>query len=127
MATTPDPSAIVTQFCAAWGTGDLDVILDFFTPDAVYHNIPMAPVTGVDEIRALIAGFTAGVDKIEFRVTHQAANGNVVMNERVDAFITEAKTIELPVMGVFEVTDDGKISAWRDYFDLNQFMSQMAP
>ena len=127
MATTPDPSAIVTQFCAAWGTGDLDVILDFFTPDAVYHNIPMAPVTGVDDIRALIAGFTAGVDTIEFRVTHQAANGNIVMNERVDAFITEAKTIELPVMGVFEVTDDGKISAWRDYFDLNQFMSQMAP
>ena len=37
------------------------------------------------------------------------------------------KTIELPVMGTFEVTADGKISAWRDYFDLNQFMSQMAP
>jgi limonene-1,2-epoxide hydrolase len=127
MASKPDPTSVVTQFCAAWGTGDLDVILDFFTPDALYHNIPMAPVTGVDEIRALIAGFTAGVDKIEFRVKHQAANGNVVMNERVDAFITADRTIELPVMGVFEVTDDGKISAWRDYFDLNQFMSQMAP
>ena len=122
-----DPDNVVTQFCAAWGTGDIDVILDFFTPDALYHNIPMAPVTGVDEIRALIAGFTAGVDKIEFRVTHQAVNGNVVMNERVDAFITADRTIELPVMGVFEVTDDGRISAWRDYFDLNQFMSQMAP
>ena len=122
-----DPQKIVEQFCAAWGTGDIDVILDFFTPDALYHNIPMEPVTGVDQIRALITGFMAGVDKIEFRVKHQAANGNVVMNERVDAFITDAKTIELPVMGVFEVTDDGHISAWRDYFDLNQFMSQMAP
>ena len=27
-------------------------------------------------------------------------------------------------MGTFEV-DDGKITAWRDYFDMNQFMSQM--
>ena len=122
-----NPTEVVQDFCDAWGKGDLDGILEFFTPDAEYHNIPMDPVVGVDAIRALIAGFTAGVDKIEFRVKHQAANGNVVMNERVDAFITTERTIELPVMGVFEVTDDGKIAAWRDYFDLQQFMSQMAP
>jgi limonene-1,2-epoxide hydrolase len=122
-----NPTDVVTRFCAAWGEGDLDAILAFFTPDAVYHNIPMAPVTGVDEIRTLISGFNAGVDKIEFRVHNIAANGNVVLTERVDAFITAAKTIELPVMGTFEVTDDGKIAAWRDYFDLNQFMSQMTP
>ena len=28
-------------------------------------------------------------------------------------------------MGAFEV-NDGKITAWRDYFDMNQFTSQMA-
>jgi limonene-1,2-epoxide hydrolase len=27
-------------------------------------------------------------------------------------------------MGTFEVRD-GKIAAWRDYFDLNQYMSQL--
>lgn len=122
-----NPSDVVTNFCEAWGSSDLDTIIGFFTPDAEYHNIPMDPVNGTDAIRALIAGFTAGVDKIEFRVKHQAANGNIVMNERIDAFITSERTIELPVMGVFEVTDDGKIAAWRDYFDLQQFMSQMAP
>jgi limonene-1,2-epoxide hydrolase len=84
-------------------------------------------VVGVDQIWATIEGFSAGVDKVEFRVNHIAANGNVVLTERVDAFVTPAKTIELPVMGAFEVTDNGKISAWRDYFDLNQFMSQMTP
>ena len=29
-----------------------------------------------------------------------------------------------PVMGTFEVSD-GQISAWRDYFDVNQFASRM--
>ena len=48
------------------------------------------------------------------------------MTERTDVFFAGPKTIELPVMGTFEVTDDGKISAWRDYFDMNQFMSQLA-
>jgi len=28
------------------------------------------------------------------------------------------------VMGTFEVRD-GKIAAWRDYFDLNTYMSQL--
>jgi limonene-1,2-epoxide hydrolase len=49
-----------------------------------------------------------------------------VLTERVDAFISGERTIELPVMGTFEVRD-GLIAAWRDYFDLNQFLSQAAP
>lgn len=34
-------------------------------------------------------------------------------------------SVELPVMGAFELSD-GKISAWRDYFDMAQFQAQMA-
>jgi limonene-1,2-epoxide hydrolase len=118
------PIDVVREFCALWEKGDLDAIVESFTEDAVYHNIPIAPVTGKQAIRDTIAGFSAGVDTIEFRVLNISADGNVVMTERVDAFITPAVTIELPVMGTFEVKGD-KIAAWRDYFDLNQFMSQM--
>ena len=32
----------------------------------------------------------------------------------------------LPVMGTFEIDAQGKISAWRDYFDLAQFTKQMS-
>ena len=28
-------------------------------------------------------------------------------------------------MGAFEVTPDGKISAWRDYFDMQPFTGQL--
>jgi limonene-1,2-epoxide hydrolase len=120
-----DPVDIVTDFCAAWSAGDLDTILAFFTSDAIYHNIPLSPVQGIDAIRTTIEGFSAGVDKVEFEVLAIAAAGNTVLTERVDRFISDAKTIALPVMGTFEIVD-GKIAAWRDYFDLNQFMSQLA-
>ena len=119
-----NPIDLVQDFCDAWAKGDLDAIVAFFTDDAVYHNIPIAPVTGRDAIRATIEGFSAGVDSVEFRVLNISAAGSVVLTERVDAFITPTVTIELPVMGTFEVVD-GKIAAWRDYFDLNQFMSQL--
>ena len=126
MATNESPTELVERFCGLWEKNDLDGIIECFTPDAVYHNIPLDPVDGVDAIRATIAGFTAGVERVEFRVLHLAAAGDVVLTERVDAFVLPDRTIELPVMGTFEV-EDGRIAAWRDYFDLNQFMTQMTP
>jgi limonene-1,2-epoxide hydrolase len=119
-----EPIDIVRDFCAAFEAGDIDAILEFFTDDAVYHNIPVAPVQGKDAIRATFDMFMTGVEKVEFRVRNIAASGNVVLTERVDVFVLPAKNIELPVMGTFEVRD-GKIVAWRDYFDLNQYMQQI--
>ena len=116
---------LIQQFCDAWGKGaTVDEIVEYFTDDAVYHNIPVDPVTGKDAIKATIAMFTTGVERVEFRVRHLVADGDVVLTERVDAFFLPNKTIELPVMGTFELRD-GKIAAWRDYFDLNQYMSQL--
>lgn len=119
------PLDLVLRFCAAWPELDLDNLVSFFTDDAVYHNMPLDPVRGRDAIRTTIAGFTGGVDKVEFEVLNAAANGNVVLTERVDRFHVGGRVISLPVMGTFEVVD-GSIGAWRDYFDLNQFMSQMS-
>ena len=117
------------RFCAAWsdniGTVELAA---FFTDDAVYHNIPQAPVTGREAIANTIDSFIRpgppGIESIEFRVIHIAANGPVVMTERVDVFKLPDRSFELEVMGTFEIRD-GKINAWRDYFDMNQFTSRM--
>ncbi len=123
------PIEVVRRFCAAWsdnvGAGELAA---FFTDDAVYHNIPLAPVTGREAIAKTISSFirpgAPGIESIDFRVINIAANGPVVMTERVDVFRLPGKSFELQVMGTFEVSD-GKIHAWRDYFDQNQFTSRM--
>ena len=120
-----EPLDVVTSFCGAWPRLDLDELMGYFTEDAVYHNIPLDPVVGLDNIRATISGFTAGVEKVEFDVLHIVAAGGMVLTERVDRFYTSERTIKLPVMGTFEVVG-GLIAAWRDYFDLSQFMSQLA-
>ncbi len=103
----------------------VDEIVDYFTDDAMYHNIPVDPVVGRDAIAATFAMFTTGVERIEFRVLQHRCRGNTVLTERVDVFVLPNMTIELPVMGTFELRD-GKIAEWRDYFDLNQYMTQLA-
>jgi len=47
-----------------------------------------------------------------------------VMTERVDHFLVGDNRVSVPCMGAFELRD-GKISAWRDYWDAKQFESQM--
>jgi limonene-1,2-epoxide hydrolase len=122
------PIEVVRRFCAAWSDNvETTELASFFTDDAVYHNIPLAPVTGRGAIANTIASFirpgAPGIEAIEFRVINIAADGPVVMTERLDVFKLPDKSFELPVMGTFEVSD-GKIRAWRDYFDMNQFTSR---
>ena len=115
-------SAITDAFIDAWAAKDVDAIVDFFTEDAVYINIPMDPPNrGKTEIRAFIEGFIGMASKIEFIVHHQIESADgLVMNERTDRFLINDNWVELRVMGVFEYSG-GKISAWRDYFDMAAF------
>jgi limonene-1,2-epoxide hydrolase len=115
-----DPDALVTQFCKAWTRMDVDELVSYFTEDAVYHNIPMEAAVGRDAIRQLLTGMGAMISAIRFEVHRQVANGSVVMNERTDHITMGDRPISVPVVGVFEI-EDGRIRAWRDYFDMGQF------
>ncbi len=117
-----DAEQIIKDFCDAWGRADLDHIMGAFADDAVYHNVPMPVLKGKAEIENFIKGFLAtNPDGIDFDIKQQVASGNLVFNERVDSLAVNDKEIALPVCGVFELTADGKIAAWRDYFDMGQF------
>lgn len=121
-----EPIDVVRQFCDSWGTPEqITGALDRLADDCVYHNIPMDPIVGIEAIRAFVEGFVAGVDRAAWEVRAIAASGSTVLTERVDSFLYPDHRIDLPVMGAFEVGADGRITAWRDYFDLNQFMAQM--
>jgi len=118
----------IDRFIASWKSKDVDRLMAFFHDDAVYTNIPIDPPNrGAAQIRAMISGFLGMAQAMEFVVHHSAESpsANIVMNERTDRFLIGERWVELPVMGVFELRD-GKIQAWRDYFDMAQFQSGMA-
>lgn len=60
---------------------------------------------------------------VEFEILNISASGDVVLTERLDKFSMGGRNVELPVAGVFEVRE-GKIAAWRDYFDLPTWTKQ---
>jgi limonene-1,2-epoxide hydrolase len=110
---------VVRDFCAAAGEGNPEAMRPFFSDDVVYHNIPMEPAEGIEATMELINSFMGICEKLEFEIHHLASDGSTVLTERTDHFTMNGKTAPLPVMGAFHVLD-GKITAWRDYFDMGQ-------
>ena len=119
------PIEVVREFCAAWSRLNVEDLMGYFSADAIYHNMPGPPARGVAAVRRTIEGFLRGWDKTSWEIVRIAADGNTVLAERVDRTDAGEKHVDLPVVGVFEI-EDGKIRAWRDYFDLATYTRAMS-
>lgn len=116
--------AVVGEFIRRIEAKDLDAACELVTPDVEYDNVPMDTAYGPEGIKSVLGAMVA-VDEVEFRVLRQIAAGDTVMNERVDRFRIGETWMELPVAGVFVVNDEGLITLWRDYFDMQTLTEQM--
>jgi limonene-1,2-epoxide hydrolase len=107
---------LVRQFVAAWERRDTEFVLACFTDDVVYHAIPLTPIVGKAAVEEWVRGFS-NVPPGCLHVHHQVASGDVVMNERTDYITLNGRPVTLPICATFDIRD-GKITAWREYFDL---------
>jgi limonene-1,2-epoxide hydrolase len=114
-----DAEALIREFCDTFVKHDAEALRPYLADDVVYHNIPMDPCVGADATVEFITGFFAMCESMTIEITNMAAHGDVVLTERIDTFKLGDRVGPLPVMGVFEL-QDGRISKWRDYFDLAQ-------
>jgi limonene-1,2-epoxide hydrolase len=121
-----DPTEVVDAFIAAIEDMDLDRACGLLAENVSYENVPMLPIVGRAATHAVLTGIMSKSTRVEWVVTRQLGVGNVVVNERIDRFEIGSGWLELPVAGVFEVNDSGLITLWRDYFDLDSYVRQMA-
>lgn len=108
--------AIVREFCTVVSKRDVALVRPLFGDGVVYHNVGMVPSAGLADVLANLEGQWAMFDVYEFEILNLSVSGNTVLTERVDTIGSGGARWPLPVMGAFFV-DDGKITAWRDYFD----------
>jgi len=120
------PEEIVDAFIARVVAKDLDGACELVSDDVEYDNVPMGKNIGPAALKAFLDPMVETLDDVEFVIHRQTASGNVVMNERTDRFLANGTWLDLPVAGVFEVNDEGRIVLWRDYFDLPTMMNQLA-
>lgn len=115
----------VNEFIRLIDAKDIEGAVALCADDVEYDNVPMGKNIGPAAVLEFLMPMVAGVDEVKFIVHRQAATGNVVMNERTDRFTKGGVSADIPVAGIFEVDDDGKITLWRDYFDMGSVAAIM--
>jgi limonene-1,2-epoxide hydrolase len=129
---TTDPLALVRRFFAAWETGTYAALrgayAEFLADDCLYENSGVPPCRSKAEALAFIdlAQKARDIQAIRVEILHAAVSGNVVFTERWDRHVNSAGESIYPVriVGVMEIRD-GRIAAWRDYFDPAEMMEQL--
>jgi limonene-1,2-epoxide hydrolase len=116
--------ALVRRFIEACTRADPDEFASYFTDDAVWWNSPWHAVEGREAIRETLRRGAERMTALPWEIRHIVADGAVVLTERVDNFLVGEKRISVPCMGIFELRE-GKIAAWRDYWDLKQLERQL--
>ncbi len=110
-----DNLAIVVGFCEAWSSLDLRQVVAFMSEDAVYRMTEETPPAIGHQ--ALIDQMQPWVDTssaIEFRIVDSWARGPLVMNHRIDIFISDTRPLIWEGVGTFLIRD-GKIKEWSDF------------
>jgi limonene-1,2-epoxide hydrolase len=119
---------VVNDLFSAWSRLNLDEIMSHFDESGVWDNVPMNnPAKGKAAVREMTQGFLKDTAAFEVKILKSAQQGNLVFNERVDTIrMKNGKSAAIPVAGVFELNDAGKIVSWRDYFDMATFNKQIS-
>ena len=90
--------------------------------------MPMAPLVGQAQIRSFLTAFLGAASFCRFEILTIVADELCVVTERLDSFTLGDNTLsELPVLGIFEFDEEGKINNWREYFDLKTWADKGGP
>jgi limonene-1,2-epoxide hydrolase len=111
------PIDVVQSFLGAMEAKQLDRAAALMADDIVYQNVPFPADRGKPAVLRTLKAFERFVTSFEVRMHHIAERDGVVLTERVDILAGPFVYLDIWVCGTFQVKD-GKITLWRDYFDL---------
>jgi limonene-1,2-epoxide hydrolase len=109
----------VETLLAALQEPDFDALDSVLADDVVWTNVGLLTLRGRQRIVKLLRPMEGRLG-LEIKVHRVAADGSVVMTERTDAMVIGPVRLQFWVCGVFEV-HEGRITLWRDYFDMFDF------
>lgn len=113
---TVNNAALIEGFLAALQAGDFDAMETALDDGVVYDNVGFPTFHGRTRIMSLFRK-TKGRVGFEVKIHRIAVNGQSVLTERTDAVMVGRLRLQVWVCGIYEV-HDGRITLWRDYFDL---------
>ena len=111
-----DNAHTVEVFLSALQDEDFDGAAAVLDDNVVYQNVGFPTIRGKARTVNLFRGCRCRMG-FEVKIHRIAVNGATVLTERTDALVFGRVRVQLWACGCSEVRD-GRITLWRDYFDL---------
>jgi limonene-1,2-epoxide hydrolase len=100
---------------------NLDRVLALFAEDATYQiNVPARNrLVGRDAIVGELTRQAGDYEDCVCEILTVVSNDRFVVTERVDhvTMLHDGKRVSNPLLAIFEISDDGLIQNWREYWD----------
>ena len=114
----PDAGTIVSEFCGLMVHRDAELLRPFLCDDASFHIQGIPPSHGIEAVIGNLRWqMDICPDLYEYEIVSMAAEGDVVMVERIDWTRSPVGIVwGCPILGVF-VLENGMIKRWTDYWD----------
>lgn len=122
--------ATVRAFLKGWDTLDVDACMAQCAEDMCYLNQPLEAIRGKENVKKMIASIFEPAKRAEFKLLNVFGKGNRVITERLDQWDWDGSNtwqLELHVCGMFELSSDGKIIEWREYYDNDNWTQDGGP
>ncbi len=117
----------IEELLAAVESRDLRKVECALHPDAVWQNVPHAPVAGRESVIQMLASIICWSDKVQWDVLSASVKGDTGWYERLDRFWIDGAEYAVPCNGVFRVDPTTRtVCALRDYVDLGEWRSSVA-
>jgi limonene-1,2-epoxide hydrolase len=123
---------LVERFLEAWGDGltarpDTGAIAQALGEDVIWQLwLPAGPtLRGKAAVLADIERQLQFATHMHCSVITMTSNETTVVTERLDTFRSGDRLIEHSLCAVFDLDGEGKITAWREYFDVADLNRQL--
>ncbi|MFO1427017.1 MAG: nuclear transport factor 2 family protein [Steroidobacteraceae bacterium] len=112
---------VIRRLQAAAARRDLAALLEFFAPDVEYHyHVGSRPLQGRAWVERFFSRYWAHHSAATWVIEHWAErDGRLFTEGREEYTNADGVRVVHPYMGIIEFGADGRITGWRDYFQMN--------
>ncbi|MBA9939995.1 nuclear transport factor 2 family protein [Ralstonia insidiosa] len=123
-----DSKALANKFIHALETRDLDAVSDLLADDVVFEDVPLADTVHRGKPKAVekVAEFFGKSSSYVWKKHRVVSENGTVFVERTSDIVFGDKKVTLPMVVILEFNDAGKLTLFKDYFDLQTLQSQLA-
>ena len=121
-----NPNEIFETFLESMESCDIDLILQSFTEQSSWQNVPPPAAVGISEIRSTFETIVRRSSQIKWDIISSSFEGTRGWIERNDRFWIDQPEYSVRCNGVFDFDlETSSILSVRDYVDLGEWRSRL--